>query len=654
MSNPAGVDELLNKTFQLAYLIVGDRMTAIRIALAAMDNLKVASSVQDRRQAYLPAGRAETRAARTKVSLSEIHILQRLVYIESELYERLLEQQEGAQQQTDLLIHFIKHLVRITTKRNSFYVSLGLSRLLYNYSTAEATEIYNLVVQDPERVRDDYYYRSRKGRLMDELKERFGKLLKTYISNRREERFQAQTDSEQYAGFVKECLLRFMPWFTACVLPADADPAKNILAPLLFKGVDPDEEHAIELNRIHTLLHPACYARLVLALGFDPPDQRLEVPYFFISGSDQGPPDDRFDPAPLTEQELDAIKSSLDSKATRRRGGVGNSLRVYVDGIESARVELEREQRMQLQVAAGAEVIQVCASEASAETLLATHLLTHDETGLLPSQSATLAEGGQQVSFSVSLVNEAADEPPRGLVKIEYRETQLSRAALLALRQLKYRLTDRPIWQNSSLWKPALLLLALAACLAGWLIYWRAKDTGARQPIISKQKEAAAPSPSVEPLPAPPTPRDQRESRPPGDLVAVNPTPAEATGRTTRGPRTKTSPASLLSVKQVYVDPFGAAPLSQQVRAILIERLQASNRFTVVQNRDEADAVFKGTVTGVENGAEKASLNLQLVNIAGQVLWPRTTRKYTGLVTEVCDKLLQDLLADVQRLERKR
>ena len=91
MSNPAGVDELLDKAFQLAYLIVGDRTTAIRIAMAAMDNLKVASSEQDRRQAYLPTGRAETRAARTKISLSDIHILQRLVYIESELYERLLK-----------------------------------------------------------------------------------------------------------------------------------------------------------------------------------------------------------------------------------------------------------------------------------------------------------------------------------------------------------------------------------------------------------------------------------------------------------------------------------------------------------------------------------------------------------------------------------
>ncbi len=489
---------------------------------------------------------------------------------------------------------------------------------------------------------------------MDELKERFGKLLKTYKSNRREERFQAQTNSEQYAGLVKECLLRFTPWFTACVLPAGADPAKNILAPLLFKGGDPDEEHAIELNRMHTLLHPACYARLVLALGFDRPDRRLEVPHFFTSGGDEDAPDDRFDPPPLNKQELNAIKDSLDSKVTRRRGEAGNSLRVYVDGVESARLELEHEQHVQLQVAAGAEVIQVRAVGAAEETLLATHLLAHDEAGLRPSESATLAEGGQQVSFSVSLVSGAADEPPAGLVNIEYRETRLSRATLLVLRRLKYRLANEFVSQKTRLWKPALVFLVIAACLIGWTIYLQLKDSGVR-PIISNQKQAASPSPSTEPLPAPATPRDQREFKPPGNLVAVNPTPEEATGRRiTRGPRTKTNPATLLSVEQVYVDPLGADTLSQQVRAILIERLQASKRFTVVQNRDEADAVFKGAITQVDGGAEKASLNLQLVNIAGQVLWPKTTSNYIGLATEIPDRLLQDLLAELQRLERKR
>ena len=41
-------------------------------------------------------------------------------------------------------------MVRITARRNSFYVTLGLSRLLYNYSTAETMELYNLIIQDPD------------------------------------------------------------------------------------------------------------------------------------------------------------------------------------------------------------------------------------------------------------------------------------------------------------------------------------------------------------------------------------------------------------------------------------------------------------------------------------------------------------------------
>jgi hypothetical protein len=97
--------------------------------------------------------------------------------------------------QSDLVVFFIKHLVRITTRRNSFYVTLGLSRLLYNYTTAETMDLYNLVIQDPERVHDDYYYRSRKGLLLKELKERFGELVEVAKGVRGEQRWRPAADS---------------------------------------------------------------------------------------------------------------------------------------------------------------------------------------------------------------------------------------------------------------------------------------------------------------------------------------------------------------------------------------------------------------------------------------------------------------------------
>src|SRR4029077_2836006 len=144
--------------------------------------------------------------------------------------------------QTDLVVFFIKHLVRITTKRNSFYVTLGLSRLLYNYSTTETMNLYSLVIQDPDRVHDDYYYRSRKGLLLKELKERFGELVEVAKGPRGELRWKANEDTQRYAALVGECLAWFTPWETPCLVPERFDPRNETINQLNFAGRHPDEE----------------------------------------------------------------------------------------------------------------------------------------------------------------------------------------------------------------------------------------------------------------------------------------------------------------------------------------------------------------------------------------------------------------------------
>jgi len=150
MSSLSRIDELVNRAFQLAYFIHRDKTRALRIATDALTKLEVACTAQDKRLYYNPTGRSlgdEPRISkyRTKISMSELHLLERLVYAESEPYERHDEQSDGGNllDEEDMIIRFIKHLVRIALKRNSFYVTLGLSRLLYNYSTTETMEIYN-------------------------------------------------------------------------------------------------------------------------------------------------------------------------------------------------------------------------------------------------------------------------------------------------------------------------------------------------------------------------------------------------------------------------------------------------------------------------------------------------------------------------------
>ena len=64
-------------------------------------------------------------------------------------------------------------------------------------------EIYNAVIGEPERVKDDYYYRSRKAVLMHEMYQRFGQLIRAIRQRRGEERFETQQGSSEQRSLVK-------------------------------------------------------------------------------------------------------------------------------------------------------------------------------------------------------------------------------------------------------------------------------------------------------------------------------------------------------------------------------------------------------------------------------------------------------------------
>jgi hypothetical protein len=88
MERNALMEESLARAFQLAYFIHGAKETALNIAVEAFAKLEVAAAAQDKRLYYTPTGRAErVERFRTKVSVGELHLLQRLVYVESEPHE---------------------------------------------------------------------------------------------------------------------------------------------------------------------------------------------------------------------------------------------------------------------------------------------------------------------------------------------------------------------------------------------------------------------------------------------------------------------------------------------------------------------------------------------------------------------------------------
>ncbi len=114
-------DDVLQRGFDLAYFIHGDKASALRIVTEAAEKLDVSMASQDKRLYYQP----KVDHFRTKVSLSRLHLFQRLIYIVSEKHEKEWESRNRADQSA-MVVRFIKHLVRITWKRNSFYVALGV------------------------------------------------------------------------------------------------------------------------------------------------------------------------------------------------------------------------------------------------------------------------------------------------------------------------------------------------------------------------------------------------------------------------------------------------------------------------------------------------------------------------------------------------
>jgi hypothetical protein len=673
-------DELLNKAFTLACFIHRDREVSLRVVAEALAKLQVAATAQGKRLYYRPSGRAwlgraQASGLRNKISFNEAHLLQRLVYIESEPHEIQREKGDAPPplEDEDLLIHFIKHLVRVTIKRNSFYATLGLGRLLHNYSTAETMDIYNAVIQDPERVKDDYYYRSRKGVLMQELKERFGDLVRVVRGPHGEERFQADDHSGRFAGLVRDSLNFFTPWYTPCLVPAGINPITDGIPRFSYKGSQKEDE--VEVDRLHAVIHLDCFKRLVEDLGLNAPEQRLEIPRFFLKSTmnnKEGPGgNDRRRATPLTAEELSAIKSGLDDKASRRKATpAGSLLRIVVDGRERARLDLSRERSVRFDLAADAELIEVRAHD---DLLLATHLLAQTEEGVKPASASIVLEDGQRLSFAVS----QAGSSEAAVAEINYRETNPLTAA--------YAFLTRPAVASGRTWRErkalilalACALLAISAALfAAYTLKWKQP---ASQPLATAPEQVAPPggeekrASQTAPTqnsragqgnqsatkvagasgqrendknPAKEMARDDRsqERRPP-DQPGVAPEEKEIT----RSVTPETTTVTLAGVKKIYVEVLGDGPLSESVRETLRRRLNAGGSLTTARNRDEADALLKVSVVGGAAG-ETGSVTIvaRLLNARGELIW-NSSGQYIGLASEVAGRLSSDLLNSIRQ-----
>lgn len=689
--NRVSTEEVLNKAYRLAYFLHQDKGVAIRIVAAATLKLNVAMAVQSKRLYYIPVGRfsrgelRRTNGIRNKALFSDLHLLQRLIYVESEPYER---QKERAAQvappgvpavgdpasEEDLLVYFTKHLVRITTKRNAFYVTLGVSRLLHSYSTLETMEIYNAVIGEPERVKDDYYYRSRKAVLMHEMYQRFGQLIRACRQRRGEERFETQQGSSEQRSLVRECLRLFTPWDTQCPVPRNFDPLKSVIASLISKsGAD---ENRVEVNRIHAILHPDCFERLVAAFGYRSPGERMELPRFFSDQTDdQSPPRQRSAPADLSAEELAELNHMLDEQAGRRRRSSPTAvIRIMVDGVERGRLNPAEQSSISFSAEEDAEIIEVKTTDSSGELLLATHLLTsfgkdaHDAAIV----SSIRLEGGQKLSLSIT--RRPIEANGGFLVKFGYQETDPRRAArvwwqrfnlrLSPAQELGPRISVRYILAGS-------VVVILAMSYLGYVRLRSRQTSGPAQTGV--QTAQLGPSPSIpnslnSPAQATEPELDRSASQPARRARSDRSTAAKApaTGHTSPGPDAAAQPRdeavadvmrsggvvanlTLKEIKKVYIDMRGAG--FNELRSSVFESLSSSGVVAATTDADEADAALKIVVSQARAGGPQIEATALLVNARGTVLWPkadRRARRYSGETTKVVSEIVKDLLSEIR------
>ena len=134
--------------------------------------------------------------------------------------------------------------------------------------------------------------------------------------------------------------------------------------------------------------------------------------------------------------------------------------------------------------------------------------------------------------------------------------------------------------------------------------------------------------------------------------------PDEITGEATRTGVPRITGAALAEVKTVALDVRGDAALCQQLGVRLTELLSDGRRVTLTNDRDRADAMLKVSASREKDDQSRGVFLVRLANASGYVIWPLNHGgsgvKYTGEAEEAARRIVQDLLAGMQRAEGKK
>jgi hypothetical protein len=407
-------DELLQRGFELAYFLIADRSTAIDILTRALEKIR-ARSRREMKRLYWRDKHAERPVRR--IARSDVDMLQWLIMFEAEKDERAQER-AGAISSGTMAIRYIKHLVQITTALSSFYVNVGVTRLLHNYSTSDAQRVYEMLTS---RFLGPDEYRRAKSALMDKMSERFAGLLKIARVEHGELRFETSADQERWIGSVNNCLTAFTPWsrkgHCAQFVSVNGSTKPNAAQ----ESADTNQNES-ELRCCHILIEPTCYDQLMEDLAFDAPETRLALPRFIMPDK-QEKSDDNNVQSPrspgLSQEDLDQIQRRLAMTEARRRNANPRMVTIMIDGVEHAQLDLTQKHQLQVGLDAGASLIEIRGNDEEGDLLLATHFIPYAN-NTFESSRGMAKLGAGKLEFKVIPVATGGQRPPQAILSLNY------------------------------------------------------------------------------------------------------------------------------------------------------------------------------------------------------------------------------------------
>jgi len=526
-------NKLFKLAFDLAFFIHGNKEIAFFIAEDALDGLSSLLGYQKRNRApserlrgFLKWGE-RSRPVRKTLIFNEHQMLQWLVYKESQLWEQLTEKGEGFYypNEEDLVIRYIEYLTFLNVRRGSFYVTLSICSLLHQLGRRETRVFYDVLTQsDAARMKDTAYIGKQRVDLFSRILQRFAAVAETTIKSGNERQIVLRRSNQPLTNLVQESLRRFTPWETGCVIGAAFDVTD--IPELYFAGTSSTEkdvdlnedEDIVEMNRIHTVLHPDCLSLFVNQLenyvhslpdtdldstcDFDPINQRIVLPHF--TQIQNGPPRDRYQPPTLRSEDYVRLERTLEARGHRKRAFVPNTISIYADG-QSLYTFDPAVGNSSCLISSESSFVEVRGRDVDGEVLLACVPLGGLATSVEEFEDSIIHEGGHTLEVKLRNLQRNSDSPFRLEISYRHRPNRLMTLAQTIPSRLNETLNQFRVFlipNQSALRFVIPLILTLIIAVIGWFLVV-SKRNALQEPTLAPQYQpyiASTPSPqSVNP-----------------------------------------------------------------------------------------------------------------------------------------------------------